>query len=187
MTVGRIRERKTGSLIRPTQKSRSAQRPSDKTSGIRSERWVVLRGDRPVRCQLQGWCGPCGGQIVERRHHVQAPTPSSWIGGAGGCAADRASRSRACHRLVHHLAALVTTNGGRRTRCVALLRLTERSGVAPNGGRTANGGSDPFTRLLRFAVFVLWLRLCQSFQRFLNRSGAISVYRTVCMIFLWPK
>jgi hypothetical protein len=26
----------------------------------------------------------------------------------------------------------------------------------------------------------------QSFQKFLNRSGAISVYRTVCMIFLWP-
>lgn len=27
----------------------------------------------------------------------------------------------------------------------------------------------------------------QSFQKFLNRSGAISVYRTVCMIFLCPK
>ena len=26
----------------------------------------------------------------------------------------------------------------------------------------------------------------QSFQKFLNRSGAISVYRTVCMMFLWP-
>jgi hypothetical protein len=28
--------------------------------------------------------------------------------------------------------------------------------------------------------------LDQSFQNFLNRSGAISVYRTVCMMFLWP-
>jgi len=26
----------------------------------------------------------------------------------------------------------------------------------------------------------------QSFQKFLNRPGAISVYRTVCMMFLWP-
>jgi hypothetical protein len=26
----------------------------------------------------------------------------------------------------------------------------------------------------------------QSFQKFLSPSGAISVYRTVCMMFLWP-
>src|SRR4029077_20317533 len=70
-------------------------------------------------------------------------------------------------------------------RCATLYRyvdVRDREFFSPHHGtfpRGMLGSALPKEITYHIGIF-------QSFQKFLNRSGAISVYRTVCMMFLWP-
>ena len=54
-------------------------------------------------------------------------------------------------------------------------------------GKSGRAFAAPEFRLIVVLPTDTDLQSCQSFQKFLNRSGAISVYRTVCWMFLWPR